>query len=198
MRTELDAKLKTQQLRIAGQAQTIKALETQLGEALETLEERTRQLNHADSRVKAMHKELQRETRRASERVQENAKVLESRRGDLLEKFKAQNDLLVSQLSEEQAKGRRANDRVRVLREFGDKLKDKVAGLETRQEELTKSLVDANKSLQRLRHDNRQLSQEAASQRNINAEREEELSRQRADLIVLSILYATCRWTTSA
>ena len=52
-----------------------------------------------------MHKELQRETRRASERVQENAKVLESRRGDLLEKFKAQNDLLVSQLGEEQAKG---------------------------------------------------------------------------------------------
>ena len=33
---EVDAKLKTQQLRIAGQAQTIKALETQLGEALET------------------------------------------------------------------------------------------------------------------------------------------------------------------
>ena len=71
---------------------------------------------------------------------------------------------------------------MRVLREFGDKLKGKVASLETRQEELTKSLVDANKSLNRLRHDNRQLSQEAASQRNINAEREEELSRQRARL----------------
>ncbi len=178
--SEVDAKLKTQQLRIAGQVQTIKALEAQLGETMETLAERTRQLAHADSRVKAMHKELQRETRRASERVQENTKILESRRGDLLEKFKAQNDLLVSQLSEEQAKGRRANDRVRVLREFGDKLKDKVAGLETREEELTKSLADANKSLQRLRHDNRQLSQEAASQRGINAEREEELGRQRA------------------
>ena len=52
--------------------------------------------------------------------------------------------------------------------------------METRQEELTKSLADANKSLVRLRHDNRQLSQEAASQRKVNVEREEELSRQRA------------------
>ena len=111
---EVDAKLRTQQLRISGQAQTIKALEAQLSETLETLEERTRQLTHADTRVKAMHKELQRETRRASERVQENTKILESRRGDLLEKYKAQNELLVSQLSEEQTKGRRANDRVRV------------------------------------------------------------------------------------
>lgn len=173
-------KYRSQQLRIAGQVQTIRALESQLAETLELLEERNRQVQHADARVKAMQKELQRETRRASERVQENAKILESRRGDLLEKFKAQNDLLQSQLVEEQTKNRRANDRVRVLREFGDKCKEKISSLEGRQEEVNKHLADSNKSMQRYRHEGKELSAELASLRKIATEREEEIGRQRA------------------
>lgn len=175
-----EEKYRTQQLRITGQTNTIKALESQLSETLELLEERNRQLQHADARVKAMQKELQRETRRASERVQENARILESRRGDLLEKFKAQNDLLQSQLVEEQTKNRRASDRVRVLREFGDKCKDKIASLEERHEEMTKHLADSNKSLQRYRHEGRELAAEVTSLRKVAAEREEEIGRQRA------------------
>lgn len=173
-------KYRSQQLRIAGQVQTIRALESQLAETLELLEERNRQVQHADARVKSMQKELQRETRRASERVQENAKILESRRGDLLEKFKAQNDLLQSQLVEEQTKNRRASDRVRVLREFGDKCKEKISSLEGRHEELNKHLADSNKSMQRYRHEGKDLASEVASLRKVAAEREEEIGRQRA------------------
>jgi hypothetical protein len=175
-----EAKYRTQQLRLAGQVQAIRALETQLADTLALLEERNKQVAHADLRVKAMHKELQRETRRASERVQENAKILESRRGDLLEKFKAQNDLLQAQLAEEQAKHRRANDRVRVLKDFGDKCKEKITGLEARHVDMSKHLADANKSLHRYRYDNKEIAADAAAQRNIAAEREEEVVRLRA------------------
>ena len=74
----------------------------------------------------------------------------------------------MSQLSEEQTK-EAANDRCGCSGSSGTS-SDKVAGMETRQEELI-SRWHANKSLVRLRHDNRQLSQEAASQRKVNAER---------------------------
>ena len=170
----METRMKTLQLRLSGQQQTIKRLEEQLQRTTKKLDDKNRQVSHADMRVKAMQHELAREQKKASLRVQENARIVDERRGDLLEKFKAQNDLLHAQIDEEQMKRRKTDDRVRVLKEFGEKAKIRIKELESQLQETSSSEEGAKTHLLRFRQDNKTLHGEINALKRALTEQEEE------------------------
>ena len=175
-----ETRSRTMQLRLSGQQSAIKSLEGQLAETMGLLEGRNRQLLHAESRVKAMQKELERETKKASMRVQENERIVEEKRGDLLDKCKAHNELLSAQLFEEQTKRRRADDRVRVLREYSEKSKARVAELEQSLADLMNTANESKQALLKSRSDVKNLTSENATKSTSMEEKDEEISRQKA------------------
>ncbi len=118
-----EGRARTLQLRLSGQQQALRAVEVQLVEALTLLEERSRQLAHAEGRCKAMRHELDIAQKKAQLRTLETARAVEAHRGDLLEESRARIEHLEAQLAEEVARRRRADDRGRLLKEYGERTK---------------------------------------------------------------------------
>ena len=148
-----ETRSRTLRLRLQGQQNAIRALETQLAEALAHLEARNAQLAVATSKLSVLQpaaQEMRRKVQAANADQQEKVAL---RRDELLEKYRSQVELMQARLGEERAARIKDAERFKLMRDYNERAKVRTKELEARAAELTAALAECHSKLQRYRKD---------------------------------------------
>jgi uncharacterized coiled-coil protein SlyX len=122
MEVEAEARVKGLRLRLSGQLNTIRSLETQLAESGELLGARNKQLAQAHARLKALEPVAAAASKATIPLGKESAGRVRAAE-ETAERFKKQADQLQSRLLEEQGRRQRAEEKCRVLKDYAEKSK---------------------------------------------------------------------------
>ena len=172
---EAETKLRTLKLRVAGQQQTIKVLEAQLSEALQTIEIRNKQL--AYTRNTSKNKENDMSVRYRAKDDPANQPMF--RLNDEVLKCRKEIDDLNNKIQEEREKRLRAEDRAKVLKEYAEKTKIVSQDVREKNGELQKAINEMQSRIHKYRRDCKEYAAEAVAQKTIALERDNECAKEK-------------------
>jgi len=146
-----ETRSRTLRLRLQGQQNAIRALESQLAEALSHLEARNAQLAVATRQLSVLQPAAQELKRKAQAANVDKEKSVALRRDELLEKYRGQVELLQARLGEEKQARSKDAERFKTMRDYNERAKVRTRELESKCAELTAALGEVHGKLQKYR-----------------------------------------------
>jgi hypothetical protein len=189
---ESETKLRTLTLRLSGQKSSIKALETQLAEALQMLEIRNQEISQVNSRLRIL--EVKDKNKITKSTLNNNKHDGESYRlvVEDLEKCKVMSEIVENRHREEQVRRQRAEERVRLLKVHVDNSKQNHSEILLQKINLEKSNSDLQKRIMKCKKVIKEQAISFQSQLSYSKDKELELEmlRERHDKSELSLRHA--------
>ncbi|KAJ1421370.1 hypothetical protein B484DRAFT_452754, partial [Ochromonadaceae sp. CCMP2298] len=180
---EAEGRVKAMQLRVQGQLQAIRSLEGQLGDALQLLESRNKQLAHCNARLKAAVTSRETSAGGAGAGVGVGVGVglvkSDGKAEALAEQYKVQADFMQAKLATETGRRVRAEERARVLKSYSEKAKERCLGLESQNAELKGAVTEITARMEKFRRSYKDQASESVASKAALAEKEAELGKGR-------------------